>query len=265
MRRSSPSWSSPRSSTQYFSCRCSGSCMGSPATAISWGTTAQVAAWPADTWSPSPSSPCASWLSALCPFGPDQSTPGNPARRQSTPSAPVRGPPRLRAPHSRDRLVPLPSRSDVSAPQPHGPQCQATWCGDSPSTARHDPGVGSRTGKDYSVGSTRARHNAQDATSRSYPFWKTTTVQGEQRLVARLLSVQLAVLARGPGLRMGSENLDRPGPSLRGEGPGLSTAPGSRTDPRSWRIPAAAEHCGLARFVVLSRSLLAAARMQRAS
>src|ERR1019366_10047918 len=86
---------------------------------------------------------------------------------------------------------------------------------------RHDPGVGSRTGKDCPGGSTAARHNAQDATSGSYPFWKTITVQGEQRLVARLLSVQLAVLAHGPGLRMGSENLDRPGPSLRGEGPGL--------------------------------------------
>jgi len=40
------------------------------------------------------------------------------------------------------------------------------------STARHDTGVGGRTGRDYSVGSTRARHNAQDATSRAYPFWR---------------------------------------------------------------------------------------------
>src|SRR5450759_3359928 len=56
---------------------------------------------------------------------------------------------------------------------------------------------------------------------------------GEQRLVARLLSVQLGVLARGAGCMMGSENLERPGPSLRGEGPGLSTRPASRTDPRS--------------------------------
>jgi hypothetical protein len=61
-------------------------------------------------------------------------------------------------------------------------------------------------------------------------------VRGGQRLVARLLSVQLGVLVRGARCMMGSENLERPGPSLWGKGPGPSTRSTCKRDPRSQGI-----------------------------